>query len=71
MLSGMKLPEARVKELISEAHSEASQMSGKVRERIDQVITIDIPKDSELISASDLRGETAKSINSNLMNRRR
>jgi cell division GTPase FtsZ len=71
MLAGMKLPELRVKELIDEAQSEASEMSGKVRERLEQVISIDMPKDMDLITKADLNRDSSQSLNSNLLNRRR
>jgi cell division GTPase FtsZ len=71
MLAGMKLPELRVKELIDEAQNEASEMSGKVKERLGQVVSIDMPKDMDLITKADLNRDSSQSLNSNLLNRRR
>ncbi len=52
MLAGMRLPESRVNELVTEAKAEASDMSQKVRQRQTETFTLDIPTDINSISGN-------------------
>lgn len=66
MLAGMKLPAARVQELVSEAKAEASEMSKKIQERLTENIKIDIPTDFGTVSGTP----SANKPQSNLGRRR-
>jgi cell division GTPase FtsZ len=55
MLAGMKLPQARIQQLVSETKSEAHEMSRKVNERNTETVSIDIPTDFNIISGSETR----------------
>lgn len=53
MLAGMRLPEERVKELVTETKAEASAMAAKVTQRKTEVIGIEMPSDIDLISGDE------------------
>jgi cell division GTPase FtsZ len=48
MFSGMKLPEARVKQLFDETKNEASQMAAKVNERLTETVDLGLAQLSDL-----------------------
>jgi cell division GTPase FtsZ len=50
MLAGMRLPEARVQQLVTETKAEASEMAAKLNQRNTEVIGIEIPTDFGLIA---------------------
>lgn len=58
MLAGMRLPESRVKQLVTETKAEASEMAAKVQQRNTEVIGIEVP-DFSLI-AGDENQQTRK-----------
>jgi len=55
MFAGMRLPDARVKELVTETKAEALEMAAKVNQRNTEVIGIDIPSDFEIISGVEVQ----------------
>jgi cell division GTPase FtsZ len=71
MLAGMRLPEARVKELVEEAHKEASEMASKIEQRQTEKITIDLPASMDAITGSSTTKSQDNHLNSGLLNRRR
>lgn len=65
MLAGMKLPTARVQELVTEAKAEASEMSKKIEERQTEIVAIDIPTEFGTVS-----GMASNKTNSSLGRRK-
>lgn len=53
MLAGMRLPEARVKQLVTETKAESAEMAAKITQRKTEEISIEIPTDFDLISGVD------------------
>lgn len=50
ILAGMKLPQARVQELVVEAKAEATQMSNKIKERESETIDLGLGSDFDIVS---------------------
>jgi cell division GTPase FtsZ len=71
MIAGMKLPEARVTELVAEAKSEASEMSAKINQRQTEIVTLDIPDTAGLISGTPGSKQGGDSMGGNLIGRKR
>jgi uncharacterized protein (DUF2164 family) len=71
MFSGMKLPEARVKQLFDETKNEASQMAAKVNERLTQNVDLGLGDISDLGKISGTPTTQVKSnLNTNMLKRR-
>jgi cell division GTPase FtsZ len=71
MIAGMKLPEARVQQLVSEAKNEAFEMANKINQRQTEIVTLDIPDSSSIISGTPGSKKGGDHMGGGLLGRRR
>lgn len=71
MIAGMKLPEARVQQLVLEAKNEAFEMASKINARQTEIVKLDIPDTSNIISGTPGSKTGGDHMGGGLLGRRR
>lgn len=71
MIAGMKLPDARVQQLVLEAKNEAFEMANKINQRQTEMVSLDIPDTAGLVSGTPGSKKGGDHMNGGLLGRRR
>lgn len=71
MIAGMRLPEQRVQDLIAEAKGEAAEMAKKINQRQTEMVSLEIPTPSDIISGTPGSKKGGDHMGGGLLGRRR